>query len=85
MKKWNEKTTFEKFADIISEIAFVLWLIFDAVGTKTGAAWTEIAGFISFMVICVFQCIAFWNQKRVISYIAIAGFVCVAVAMVLLA
>ena len=85
MKKWSEKTTFEITADIISESAFVLWLIFDAVGKKSGAAWTEIAGFISIMVICVLQGIAFWNQKRVISYIAIAGFVCLVVALVLLA
>ena len=77
MKKWSEKSVLEKISDIISEIAFCAWLIFEAIGKKGGAEWTGIASRLAIIVICVFEGISFWKEKRFISYIAIGGILCI--------
>ena len=83
MKKWNEKTNLEKISDIISWIAFCAWLIFEAMDRKNMADWADIASRMAIIVICVFECISYWNDKRVISYIAIGGFICIIATFVL--
>ena len=83
MKKWNEKTTFEKISDIISEVAFCAWLIFEAIDKNRGSEWTSIASYIAVIVICLFQSFSFWNKKRFISYIAIGGIFCMIATIVL--
>ena len=75
-KKWSEKTTFQKVMDIISGIALCAWLIFEAMDRKGMAEWADVASRIAVIVICVFEGISFWNEHRVISYIAIGGLVC---------
>ena len=82
-KKWNEKTTFEKVLDIISGIALCVWVIFAVLERTNGDKWTEIGEYISIGIIGVCQGISFWNVKRVISYIAIGGVVCIVATVVL--
>lgn len=83
MKKWSEKTNLEKIADIISIIAFCVWLIFEAINRKGDVVWADIASRIAILVICVFEGISYWNERRVISYIAIGGFICLIATFVL--
>ena len=83
MKKWSEKTNLEKISDIISGIALCAWLIFEAMDRKGMAEWADIASRIAVIVICVFEGISFWNERRVISYIAIGGIVCLVATFVL--
>ena len=77
MKKWSEKTKLEKAADIISAIALCFWLAFEFINKNGDVAWADIASRIAVIVICVFEGIGFWNERRVLSYIAIAGIVCI--------
>ena len=84
MKKWCEKTVFEKVLEIISMIAFVVWMAFELF-EKKGMVNSELGAGISILVICVCQAISFWNTKRAFSYVAIVGAVCLAAALVLLA
>ena len=76
MKKWSEKSVLEKVSDIISGIAFCAWLIFEIMHRKGMGEWTDIASRIAILVVCVFEGISFWNEQRLISYIAIGGIVC---------
>ena len=76
MKKWCEKTTLEKVAEIISAIAFCVWIVFEIIDARGNVEWAGIATRWSIIVICIFQCICYWNEKRIISYIAIGGLVC---------
>ena len=82
-KKWSEKTTFEKILDIISGIALCVWLIFGVLERTHGYDWADKGGYISAGVICVCQAISFWTVKRVISYIAIGGFMCMVASFVI--
>lgn len=82
-KKWNEKTTVEKTAEIISGIALVVWLVIEALGRKNMIQYADIASCIAVSVICICQAFAFWNVKRVFSYIAIAGTVLLVVVAIL--
>ena len=83
MKKWNEKTALEKTSDIISGIALCAWLIFEALDRKGVAEWADVASRIAVIVICVFEGISFWNENRVLSYIAIGGVLCLTATFVL--
>ena len=83
MKKWSEKTVLEKVSDIISWIAICAWLIFEAIDRKGIAEWADIASRIAVIVVCIFEGISFWNERRVISYIAIGGLVCLIATFVL--
>lgn len=82
-KKWSEKTISEKVLDIISGVAFCVWLVLTYVEIKV--PYAETAGYIALCVVCVCEAISFWNTKRVISYIAIGGMVLMLTALVLLA
>ncbi|MBR5479163.1 MAG: hypothetical protein IKU84_03210 [Clostridia bacterium] len=84
MKKWSEKTIVEKVARIISEVAFCIWILFRILFEK-GVVHTEIVSIATIFVICISETISFWNDKRVISYIAIGGALCMSAAFVLLA
>ena len=83
MKNWSEKNQLEKTADIISGIAFCAWLIFEFMNRNGGESWTDIASRIAVIVICIFEGISYWNEQRVISYIAIGGFICLIATFVL--
>ena len=83
MKKWSEKSVFEKICEIISGIAFCVWMIFEAMESKGIAQWADIASRIAIIVICIFEGIVFWNEKRFISYIAIGGVICLIATFVL--
>ena len=84
MKRWCEKTTFEKILEIISLIAFVIWMAFEFF-EKRGMANADLGSCISILVICICQAISLWNVKRALSYVAIVGGLCLATAMILLA
>ena len=83
MKKWNEKTTFEKIVEIISGIAFCVWLVLEYMGNKVPNA--ELASYIALCIVCVCEAITFWNTKRVLSYVAIGGLILMVTVLVLLA
>ena len=84
MKNWADKTKFEKVLDIFSGIATVVWLVCSFL-ERRGVANAEVVNYVAVGVICVCQGIAFWNQKRVISYIAFAGLACMLAAIILMA
>ena len=83
MKQWNEKNKLEKISDIIAGIALCVWLVFEAMDRKGIVAWADIASRISVIVICIFEGISFWNDRRVLSYVAIAGVVVLLATFVL--
>ena len=83
MKKWNEKTTVEKIAYVISGIALGVWLIFEALGRSGKIQFAELGGCIALCIVCLCEAISFWNVKRGLSYVAIAGIVCMVSAIVL--
>ena len=83
MKKWSEKTALEKVARIISEVAFCIWILFQIL-FKEGVVNTEIVSIAAIFVICICETICFWNEKRVISYIAIGGVLLMSAAFLLL-
>ena len=83
MKKWNEKNKAEKVMEIISGIAFCIWAIFTYVPNKV--PYAEMISYIALCIVCVCEAVAFWNTKRVISYIAIGGMVLMLAALILLA
>ncbi len=82
-KKWSEKTTFEKTVRIISFIAFCGWMVFEILERTNKSAATEMGSYISVCVICIAESISFWNFKRSVSYIGIAGAVCMLAVIVL--
>ena len=84
-EKWSEKTTLEKIATIISGIALCAWLAFEFLERQKAFPHAEMAGYIAIGVICLCEAISFWRVKRVLSYVAIAGLVLMASALVLLA
>ena len=83
MKKWNEKTTFEKVTEVLSEIFLVIWLVFEFMDRKGMGDWTSIASRVAIMLVCVFSCFTYWNDKRVFSYVAIGGTVLLLATFVL--
>ena len=83
MKKWNEKNTLEKVMDIISGVAFCVWLVLGYVENKM--PYAELMSYIALCVVCVCEAVSFWNTKRVLSYVAIGGIVLMLTALILLA
>ena len=84
-RKWSEKTTLEKVATIISGVALCVWVLFEVLERTTSLAFTESVNYIAILVICVCEAINFWKVKRVLSYVAIGGAICMIAAAVLLA
>ena len=83
MNSWNEKTTVEKIATVISGIALCVWLVLEFFGSKFAIKNTETISNIAIAVVCVCEAISFWKTKRVFSYIAIAGLVLIVAVMIL--
>ena len=79
----ERKNKLEKVMDIISGVAFCVWLILGHVETKILHA--QLISYISLCVVCVCEAVSFWNTKRVLSYVAIGGIVLMLTALVLLA
>ena len=82
-KKWSEKTTFEKTMDIISGIALCVWLIFEVLERTNKVKSANLVNCIAIGVICVCEAFSFWNTRRSLSYVAIAGAVCMAAVVIL--
>ena len=82
-KKWSEKSILEKTLDIISAIALVVWVVFEVLKRTNGPEYAGIVTYISPGIICVCQAFSFWNVKRTVSYIGLAGAVCTVVGVIL--
>ena len=85
MNNWSEKTTLEKVATIIAGIALCVWLVFEFLERKNAVPYAETVNYIAIGIVCICEAISYWRVKRVLSYIAIAGVVCMAVVWILLA
>ena len=83
-RKWNEKTTVEKIADIIGVIALVAWLLLEFLGKKGLIAYSEITTCIAVGIVCICEAVSYWNVKRTFSYVAIGGLVLLTAVTVLL-
>ena len=82
-KKWNEKTTLQKVMDIIAGIAFLVYVIFQELERAGKVASADLITCIAIGVVCICEAFSFWNIKRIFSYIAIAGVVCLIAVIVL--
>ena len=83
-QKWSEKTTLQKVMDIISGIAFLVYIIFESLARAGKIESADLITCIAIVVVCICEAFSYWNTKRVFSYIAIAGVLLMATAMVLL-
>ena len=68
-KKPDNKTKLEKTANIISCIAFCIWILFEILDKSI----TILVNHISIFAICVSESICMWKKSRIVSFIAIAG------------
>ena len=82
--KWSEKTTFQKVMDIIAGIAFLVYVIFQALERAGKVKSADLITCIAIAVVCVCEAFSYWNTKRTFSYIAIAGAVFLATVLALL-
>ena len=83
-QKWSEKTTFLKVMDIIAGIAFLVYLIFEALERAGKVESADQITCIAISVVCICEAFSYWNKKRIFSYVAIAGAVCLIGVLVLL-
>ena len=83
-EKWSEKTTFQKAMDIIAGIAFLVYLIFQALERAGKVESADLITCIAIGVVCICEAFSYWNTKRIFSYVAIAGAVCLTAVIVLL-
>ena len=83
-QKWSEKTTFQKVMDIIAGIAFLVYVIFQALKRAGKVESADLITCIAIGVVCICEAFSYWNTKRVFSYVAIAGAVCLIAVIVLL-
>ena len=83
-QKWSEKTTLQKVMDIIAGIAFLVYLIFQALERAGKVESADLITCIAIGVVCICEAFSYWKVKRAFSYIAIAGAICVITAIVLL-
>ena len=84
-EKWSEKTAFQKAMDIIAGIAFLVYVIFQALERAGKVESADLITCIAIGVVCICEAVSFWNTKRVLSYVAIGGIVLMLTALVLLA
>ena len=85
MKTWSEKNTVEKVATVISAIAFGVWFILNLLEETGVLTGMDVVNYAAILTICVSEAVNYWNQKRIISYIAIAGILCMVAVFVLYA
>ena len=83
-QKWSEKTTLQKVMDIIAGIAFLVYLIFHALERAGKVESADLITCIAIGVVCICEAFSYWNTKRVFSYVAIAGVICLATVLILL-
>ena len=83
-EKWSEKTTFQKCMDIIAGIAFLVYLIFQALERSGKVKSADLITCIAIAIVCICEAFSYWNRKRVFSYVAIAGAVLLMSVLVLL-
>ena len=83
-EKWSEKTTFQKVMDIIAGIAFLVYVIFQALERANKVKSADLITCIAIIVVCVCEAFSYWNKKRIFSYVAIAGAVFLTAVIVLL-
>lgn len=83
-QKWSEKTTLQKVMDIIAGIAFLVYLIFQALERAGKVVSADQITCIAISVVCICEAFSYWNKKRIFSYVAIAGAVCLIGVLVLL-
>ena len=83
-QKWSEKTTFQKVMDIIAGIAFFVYVIFQALERAGKVESADLITCIAIGVVCICEAFSYWNTKRIFSYVAIAGAVCLTAVVVLL-
>ena len=83
-QKWSEKTTLQKVMDIIAGIAFLVYLIFQALERAGKVVSADLITSIAILVVCICEAVSFWNTKRVLSYISIGGGLFLAVVLALL-
>ena len=83
-QKWSEKTKFQKVMDIIAGIAFLVYLIFEALERAGKVGSAELITCIAIDIVCICEAFSYWNVKRAFSYVAIAGAVFLTVLIVLL-
>ena len=83
-QKWSEKTKFQKVMDIIAGIAFLVYLIFEALERAGKVGSADLITCIAIDIVCICEAFSYWNVKRAFSYVAIAGAVFLTVLIVLL-
>ena len=84
-QKWSEKTTLQKVMEIIAGIAFLVYVIFQALERAGKVESADLITCIAISIVCICEAVSFWNTKRVFSYVAIGGMVLMLTALVLLA
>ena len=72
-KKWAEKTTVGKILTVISRVAMIIWIVFWALNEWGSFPNSDIIANFALAFVCLCEIYEFWNVKRVISYVAIAG------------
>ena len=82
-RKWSELTAFEKTVNIISWIALAVWVVFSFIERASQIQYAELITCSAIGIVCVCEAISFWKVKRGLSYVAIAGAVCMVVFLVL--
>ena len=83
-EKWSEKTTLQKVMDITAGIAFLVYLIFEALERTGKVKSADLITCIAIGIVCICEAFSYWNTKRIFSYVAIAGVVCLTAVIVLL-
>jgi len=83
-EKWSEKTTFQKVMDIIAGIAFLVYVIFQALERAGKVESADLITCIAIGVVCICEAFSYWNKKRIFSYVAIAGAICLIGVVLLL-
>ena len=84
MKKWIDKTNTEKTMDIIAGIAFFVWLACEWLENANKLPQNNIVTGLAACAVCICEAVAFWNEKRAFSYVAIAGAVLLIAVSVLI-
>ena len=83
-QKWSEKTTFQKAMDIIAGIAFLVYLIFQTLERAGKVGSADMITCLAIGVVCICEAFSYWNTKRIFSYVAIAGAICLIGVVLLL-
>ena len=83
-QKWSEKTTLQKVMEIIAGIAFLVYVIFQVLERAGKVESADLITCISIGVVCICEAFSYWNTKRIFSYVAIAGAICLIGVVLLL-